>query len=30
MSMASDCDETNNANQIQMSITCHWMKPLPW
>jgi len=30
MNMTSNCDVTNSAHQIQMTIMCHWMKPLPW
>ena len=27
INMTSNCDVTNNAHQIQMTTTCHWMKP---
>jgi len=27
MNMASNCDVTNSAHQIQMTTTCHWMNP---
>ena len=27
MNMTSKCDATNSSQQIQMTTTCHWMKP---